>query len=365
MSIIMDLKEFGWKEPSLPTPPADKPSCALGRVVEEHKSSYKVITEAGELSADAAGRLYFEATSRTSLPVVGDWVWIDPPPPGGLALIHGILPRKNCLSRLGAGRDNAAGDEEPLAANIDAMFIVTSLNKEYNASRLERYGTLAWENGIQPVALLNKADLCEDTAHYVTATQEALPGAAVLTISALTGFGLEKLAGLLSPGSTAVLLGSSGVGKSTLINKLMNRRVQETLEVRADDDKGRHATTSRSLIRLPSGMLLIDSPGLREVAFAQSSEGLGTTFTDIHELSSRCRFHDCAHSQEPGCAVQEALRTGTLSTRRFENYQKLLREQAYLKTKSDKAAALAEKEHDKEISRLIKAHYKTEDKSSF
>jgi ribosome biogenesis GTPase len=357
----VDLIDFGWKGPSFPPPPQGKPDCSPARVVEEQKGGYYVASTAGELWAETAGRLRFDASSRAGLPVVGDWVWIHPSQPGRTALIHGILPRTNCLSRLGLGRDKAAGDEEPLAANVDVMLIVTALNKEFKASRLERYGTLAWENGIQPVVLLNKADLCGDAGPFVAETRAALPGAVVLTLSALKGDGVEKLSDVLAPRSTAILLGSSGVGKSTLINTLMDLPVQDTGEARADDDRGRHTTTTRSLLRLPSGALLIDTPGLREVAFAQSADGIGKTFADIEELSVNCRFHDCSHGHEPGCAVQEALRAGRLSERRHLNYQKLLKEQAHLKSKTDTTAALKQKADEKKLSRRIKTYFKQKD----
>ena len=361
MKTIIDLNDFGWHGPSFPSSPQESPGWALARVMEEHKNGYFVVSSSGELRAETAGRLFHEASSRMNLPVVGDWVWIHPSWPGELALIHGILPRTNCLSRLGVGRDKSAGEEEPLAANVDVMLIVTSLNKEFNASRLERYGSLAGKNGVQAAVLLNKADLCEDVAPFLAEAQKALPGAAVLTISARTGSGMEQLSTVLKPRMTAVLLGSSGVGKSTLINKLMNRSVQATLEISAEGDLGRHATTSRSLMRLPSGVLLIDSPGLREVASIESADGLEKTFSDIEELSARCRFHDCTHQHEPGCAVLEARRTGELSERRYGNYQKLVREQAFLKSKA-KAIDQKRREHRKNISRLIKEHYKYKDK---
>ncbi|HRY28565.1 MAG TPA: ribosome small subunit-dependent GTPase A [Elusimicrobiota bacterium] len=354
----MDLKKFGWTEESFPPPPQDKPYCAPARVVEEQKGGYYVVAATGELWAEVAGRLFYEASSRLHLPVVGDWVWIHPALPDTLSLIHGILPRKNGLSRLGMGRDAATGEEQPLAANVDTMLIVTSLNKEFNPSRLERYGTLAGQNGIRPVVILNKADICDDPRPYVTAAREALPGAAVLTVSAATGLGMETLSELLTPGSTGVLLGSSGVGKSTLINRLLQEAVQDTMEIRADDHRGRHATTTRSLFRLPSGALLIDSPGLREVGLPQTGQGLPSTFSDIEQLSANCRYRNCSHAREPGCAVQEARRLGNLSERRYLNYLKLLKERAFIKRKTDKGAAREHKKYEKRISRLIKEYFK-------
>jgi ribosome biogenesis GTPase len=359
----MDLMDFGWKEPSFPAPP-DGAHWAPARVIEQQKGVYRVMSTSGERWAEVIGRLLFDAPSRMSLPVVGDWVWIQSADPDGETLIHGVWPRRNCLSRLSVGRDKTLGEEEPLAANVDVMLIVTSLNKEFKASRLERYGTLAWKNDIRPVVLLNKADLCDDVGSFVAETEEALPGVAVRTISAKTGEGLDQLGDLLAPRSTAILLGSSGVGKSTIVNRLMDRAVRETSDIRSDDDRGRHTTTTRSLLRLPSGALLIDSPGLREVSFAPTAEGIDRAFTDIGALAAQCRFSDCRHQQEPACAVQEALRTGALPERRFLSYQKLLQEQAHLERKTDKAAALKQKGREKDLSRRIKDVYKHRDKRS-
>lgn len=295
-----------------------------GRVMSEHRGQYQVETAQGEMPARLTGRVRGQAATREHLPVVGDWLALevlDERPPQ--AIVRGVLPRKSKLSRRepGSGRD-----EQPLAANIDTVFLTIGLDGNYRVSRIERYLTFAWSSGATPVVLLTKADLCPERAERVRQAQAVAGQAPVHALSVVTGEGLEALAQYLRPGHTLALLGSSGVGKSTLINHLHGSDAQRTQAVRAGDDKGRHTTTHRQLFVLPSGALILDTPGLRELQLWDAEEGLATTFADIEALAARCRFADCRHRHEPGCQVKEAIAAGTLDAARLERYRKLSHE---------------------------------------
>jgi ribosome biogenesis GTPase len=270
------------------------------------------------------------------------------------ATIHELLPRKSKFVRKAPGEKV---EEQVVAANIDNVFLVTGLDGDYNLKRLERYLVLAWESGANPVVILNKIDLCGDLSGLLQEVQTVALQVPILTMSALGNEGVEAMRPYLGPGLTGALLGSSGVGKSTIINQLLGEGRQKVKEVRATDSRGRHATTQRELIPLPFGGLLMDTPGMRELQLWGSGEGFDDAFEDVLALARQCRFRDCRHLAEPGCAVRSALESGALDTRRHENYLKLQKEIAYQHRKSDLMAELKEKSKWKKIHAAQKRIY--------
>jgi ribosome biogenesis GTPase len=306
-----------------------------------------LIDDGSEVLASAAGKLQYEASGRGELPAVGDWVCASVRPEEGRATIHRLLKRRTMISRKGAG---SVTDEQVLAANIDTVFLVNSLNQDFNPRRIERYLALAWESGARPVVLLTKADVCEDPAEAAAAIERIAPSVPVHVVSALEGRGLEALAAYLGCGQTSVLLGSSGVGKSTLVNRILGEQRQEVREIRSNDGRGRHTTTSRQLIFLPDGGMLIDTPGMRELQLWGTDAGSEQAFQDIEEAASRCRFTDCGHQAgTPGCGVQAAIESGALPSERVESCFKLRRERAFLDRRKDKKALSEEKKRWKAI----------------
>ena len=284
------------------------------RVAIQHRGAYDLLCEEGELRASAANRLVRDE----ELPAVGDWVGVDPEP----NLIEAVLPRRTTISRKEVWQ---ATREQVLAANVDVAFLVQALPLDFNVRRLERYLAMAWESGAQPVVLLTKTDLVDDVQPFLDDVETVTLGSCpVLAVSALTGAGLEGMLTWFEGNRTAVLLGSSGVGKSTIVNALAGEELLATQEVREDDQRGRHTTSHRELILLPTGGVVLDTPGIRELQLWDAD--LEQTFGDIEELARHCRFSDCAHDQEPGCAVREALADGTLPAERWESYRKLQRE---------------------------------------
>jgi ribosome biogenesis GTPase len=303
------------------------------RVTVQDRGLYHVAGDDGEREAEITGRLRHEAEGGSDLPAVGDWVALRPSQGDGRATIAAVLPRRSKLSRKVPEREL---EEQVLAANVDVIFIVTSLNRELRLRRLERYLATAWESGATPVILLTKSDLADDAAARRAEVESIAFGVPVHVVSAVTGEGLDELPPYFTGHSTGVFLGSSGVGKSTLINALAGQELQATAEIRASDDRGRHTTTRRELIVLPDGGIVIDSPGMRELQLWESEDGMDTTFADVNELMSRCRFSDCSHEQEPGCAVKRALADGSLARERWESYTRLQRELRALEVKLDK-----------------------------
>lgn len=322
-----------------------------GRVFIAHKHLYRLYTEFGEVLGEVSGRFRHLAESTGEFPAVGDWVAAAIRPEEKRATIHGILPRKSRFSRKLAGEETR---EQVVAANIDTVFIVSSLNQDFNLRRIERYLVMAWESGANPVILLSKADLCQDAAGKLREVEKIAPGVTILMISALTGTGLDGLTAYLTGGKTSALIGSSGVGKSTLINRLMGKDLLKVREIREDDDHGRHTTTHRELVLLPAGGLMIDTPGMRELQLWEGGGGFQETFTEIEELAETCRFKDCRHDTEPGCAVKAALETGIIAPDRMESYRKLQKELRYLERKQDQLGMEEQKRYLKSIAKEIK-----------
>lgn len=348
----MNLKDYGWND--YWTTAFEKRAVREqrpGRIFMEQKGSYRMITEYGELVGEVSGRFRHEALGYDSYPSVGDWVIADMRPLEGRAVIQDVLPRKSKFSRKVAG---ALTQEQVLAANFDVVFIVNSLNNDFNPRRLERYLTMAWESGAEPVIILSKKDLCEDAAHKISVVESITFGVPVIAVSAVTGEGAEELRSYLSPGGTIAILGSSGVGKSTLTNLLAGKEIMETREIREDDSRGRHTTTFRNLVLLPDGGMVIDTPGMRELQLWESDSGLQGTFEDIESLGNLCRFRDCSHVNEPGCAVIESVKNGVLPSARLDSYKKLKKELIFIESKHNQNLRLLERKNARNLSKKIK-----------
>lgn len=294
-----------------------------GRVTAVHKERYEVVCEYGETGARLKAGTYYGGSA--DFPTVGDFVMLRYVPDGD-SLILSTLPRRTFFSRRDPDRGRG---EQAVAANFDDVFLLQSLNEDFNLRRLERYLTLAWQSGATPVIVLTKADLAEDYSGYLAAVGQVAPGVAVHLVSTKTGFGLEALQSCFRPGRTAVFLGSSGVGKSSLVNALAGEEIMSVGLIRADDGKGRHTTTHRQLLRLPGGAIIIDTPGMRELGMWAVSEGLEEAFPDVERFLGRCRFRDCTHTAEPGCAIRAALEEGELSQVRWDSYRSLQEEAKY------------------------------------
>ncbi len=359
---LVDLAHLGW-DPGWAAAflPHDAAGLRPARVVAAHRDAWVLATQDGDLTAVISGRFRHEAAGPGDLPAVGDWVAAAWTTGDGLGttVIGAVLPRRTAFRR-STGQDDhgptVAGDQV-LAANVDVAFVMAGLDGDFNLRRLERYLAVAWSCGTTPVILLNKADVAADLEGLRAAAEAIAPGVEVRPLSALTGDGVAGLAAEhLAPGRTAVILGSSGVGKSTLVNALLGTERQRTSGVREDDGKGRHATTHRELVRLPGGALLIDTPGIRSLGVAGASEGLDPTFADIAALAAGCRFGDCRHEDEPGCAVRAALDDGRLGRERFASHRKLEKEAAHASRSGDRLLREAERRKWKAIGMAGRAH---------
>ncbi|HLA17035.1 MAG TPA: ribosome small subunit-dependent GTPase A [Candidatus Limnocylindrales bacterium] len=315
-----------------------------GRVVVAHRDAWQVMTDGGHLVAGLAGRVRSSALGASDMPAVGDWVAIEPRPTETMATIAAVLPRRSALRRAAGESGRRTGkDAQVLAANIDVVFVVAGLDHDLNFARLERYLAVAWSSGALPVMLLNKADMDAHCDEHRDTVAAIAPGVDVLVISARERLGLDEMLQRLWPGSTAVVIGSSGVGKSTLLNALLDERRQETAAVREGDSRGRHTTVTRELVPLPGGALLIDTPGLRSLPVVGAEDGLAEAFADVEALSSGCRFSDCRHDSEPGCAVVAAVGVGLVAADRLRRYHKLEREIAMVARRADPIAAREER----------------------
>jgi ribosome biogenesis GTPase len=369
------LLDFGFDERFLGdylavAEPGDMPA----RVVEVQRGRYTAIcrdSQGGirEVDARLSGRLSWEAggadAAPADLPVVGDWIVLRRGGPEGAdasdlsAQIRSILPRRTAFVRKAPGDvEYDKVEAQVLAANVDTTFIVTAAGRDWNPRRLERYLTLAWESGAEPVVVITKADLAEEPEALLSEARGIAIGARCVLVCAPEGRGLEDLSAWLRAGRTVVLLGSSGAGKSTLLNALAGRKLAKTTEVREDDQRGRHTTTHRQLYKLESGALVIDSPGMRELQLWSCEEDVNASFPDIAELASRCRFRDCKHASEPGCAVREALGSGALDRGRYESWRKLAREAAYLQYKENRIVREAEQRRWKAINKQMRGYSK-------
>lgn len=302
-----------------------------GRVAVEHRGAYTVFTATDPVEAALTGKMRFEATDRGELPAVGDWVMLEKTPGGGRAIVRAVLPRRSHFSRKVAGDTT---EEQVLTSNIDTVFLVTALNQDKNLRRVERYLALAWESGAMPVIVLTKADLCENVWEAIAEISAVAPGVPVHAVSIVTDEGFDELGSYFKGNRTVSLLGSSGVGKSTIVNRLAGSEMK--VQSIREDGKGRHTTSHREMILLPDGGIIVDTPGMRELQLWEANEGLDTAFDDISAFAAECRFNDCSHETEPGCAVKAAIGRGELEAQRLESYRKLERELAFLERKVDK-----------------------------
>jgi len=338
---ILDLTALGWG-PALVE--AFEFYAARGlvpaRVALEHTHIYRVLSADGEWLARVSGRLRHEAAHRADFPAVGDWVAVEPPAADGDARIHAVLPRFSRFSRRAAGDPT---EEQIVAANINTVFLVSGLDLDFNPRRIERYLVVAWESGATPVVVLNKADLVDEPGRFIDEVRRLAPAVAVHAVSCRAAGTLAPLHEYLRSGKTAALLGSSGVGKSSIVNQLIGKELLRTRDVRDWDNRGRHTSTARQLVILPDGGVLIDTPGMRELQLWETGDALSGAFADIDELSAGCRFRDCRHDHEPGCAVRAAAEAGELTPERLESYRKLRDEQDFQVRQQDQRAQIEQK----------------------
>jgi ribosome biogenesis GTPase len=346
------LRSFGWTD-RLETGFQAHRAAGLepARIAREDRERYRALTDGGERAAEVPGRFRHEARTRADFPAVGDWVAIRLAAGDGPCVIHAVLPRSSAFTRKVAGE---VTEEQVIAVNVDTVFLVCGLDVDFNVRRIERYLAAAWESGAAPVVVLNKADLADDPGARVAEVERAAAGAPVVALSARSGEGIHALRPWLQSGRTVALLGSSGVGKSTLVNALLGKDRQDTGDVRAGDSRGRHTTTHRELIPLPGGAVLLDTPGMRVLQLWTDDAAVAGAFPDIEALAAECRFRDCGHETEPGCAVLAAEAAGTLDAGRLANWRKLQRELRWLARKQDVRLRLEEESRWRSISRSVR-----------
>jgi ribosome biogenesis GTPase len=334
-SIIERSHDLGWNdELEASFEPYRQRGFHAARVAAQYKGAYVVYWDGPDLWAELPGRMLHRAEGALDLPAVGDWVVFEPLPPPSRSMIHALLPRRSAFVRKVAGQTT---QEQVVAANVDVVFLVNGMDEDLNPRRIERYLTLAWESGASPVIVLTKSDICPDLESALGDVQGVALGVPIHMVSNVTGDGIAELGTYMGSGRTIALLGSSGVGKSSLVNSLVGEEVQTVKEIR-EDGRGRHTTTHRELISLPQGGLVLDTPGMRELQLWEASDGIQGSFEDIVLLSHSCRFRDCTHRSEPGCAIRKAINSGKLKAARYESYLKLQRELQFLETRRDKRA---------------------------
>lgn len=354
----MSLSEYGWSAQWSASAESARSALSVavepGRVVAEHGQVLRVRLEGGELDARLSGTLKHEANDRRDLPAVGDWVLAEVLETHSAARIHALLPRVSSLVRRAAG---AATGPQVVAANVDVVAIVSSFGRDINPRRAERYLALAWDSGASPLLIVTKLDLAESAAQDRAELEAVALGVPVLAVSNETGEGLDEVRAALSPGQTVALLGSSGVGKSSLLNRLAGGDAVQTGRIRAADGRGRHTTTHRQLYRTESGLLLIDTPGMRELQ-PWAAEAVSSAFEDVESLAAGCKFSNCAHQSEPGCALRTAVESGELDSARVESFLKLQRETARLEGLKDHRGRAGEKRFTKRVHRAVRDHPK-------
>jgi ribosome biogenesis GTPase len=334
------IAQYGWSDLlALAFAPHAGAGHTPGRIVVQQRDGYLVATDEGELRAKVSGRLRHEAR-EAGHPAVGDWVALSLNLVERTSTIHAILPRRTAFVRRAA---DSLQSLQVIAANIDVAFVVTSMNADLNPRRIERYLAAAWQSGARPVVVLTKSDLCADPQGQAAEIAALAAGCPVLVVSARQGLGLGELLAQVGAGETCVLIGSSGVGKSTLVNAFLGEDRMAIQAIREADDQGRHTTSHRQLVLLPGGGLIVDTPGIREVGLIDADEGVSVVFDDIERLALDCRFKDCGHAHEPGCAVRAALLSGALDPDRWANFQKLGLELAAVEEKADRTARDAER----------------------
>jgi ribosome biogenesis GTPase / thiamine phosphate phosphatase len=343
----LNLEEFGWNS-YFQNHYANHQNNYLipARVTFQGRGMYRLVSENGELWAEIGGALRHESLVSENLPTCGDWVLADNPMGLDRTVIRFLLPRRTLFSRKQAG---TALGQQVVAANIDTVCLVSGLDSDFNQRRIERYLAIAWESGARPMIVLNKADICAEVPIRIAEAMSLAPGVPVLAVSASVGSGIDDILKFAGRGQTLALLGSSGVGKSSIVNRLLGRSVQEVREIDLDTGRGMHTTAARQLFLLPSNGLIMDTPGMRELQIWSVDAGLDTAFEDIKALSEGCRFRDCSHQTEPGCRVRDAVAEGELDTGRLVNYLKLCKEARYIELKSAHSANWVEKERWKKI----------------
>ena len=344
---LINIKKYGFSE-SFSNGILQDNQLTPARILSQEKGFYRIISDKGKKLAEVSGKFQFQTTVSSDYPAVGDFVLVNWNESGNSAIIESLLPRKSAFIRKAAG---GSQQEQVVAANTGIVFLCMALNNDFNLRRMERYISIAWDSGAMPVVVLTKSDLCDDLEQKLAEVSTIAFGVDVLVTTSTEENGYEELLPFISEGKTIAFIGSSGVGKSTLINRLLGKELLKTNGLR-NDDKGRHTTTHRELFLLPSGGMVIDTPGMREFGMWDNDTGIERTFMDIEQLAAQCKFRNCTHTNEPGCAIQKALTTGKLEINRWQSYQKLKAENDYMEDKE--SYMLAKGKREKEISKLIK-----------